>query len=156
MADIDIALERSEEGYYDFSFVNGDFKKTQGFDTAIQITLMCERRADESEMPAPETQRGWWGNLILPYDNFEIGSKLWLLSQARANQETLNNSITFAETAFQWFIDDDYLDKVNITSEYQDEESTQLILKIDLIRSQNVVDSRYYSIWENTFLNNEI
>lgn len=152
MANIDIKLDRTEEGYWDISFVNGDFKKTDGFDTAINITLMCERRAVASEVPKPELRRGWWGNFLLLYDKFEIGSKLWLLSQARSTQETLNNSITYMEDAFRWFIDDGYLEKININAEYQELDKTKLVIRIDFIRSQNIVESKYYSVWDNTFL----
>lgn len=152
MADVDIALNKIDENYWDISFVNGDFKKTDGFETAINITLMCERRAAESEMPKPELRRGWWGNLLLPYDKFEIGSKLWLLSQARSTQDTLNNSITYMQTAFQWFIDDGYLEKIDIDAEYRGIDNTELIIRIDFIRSQNIVESKYYSVWNNTFI----
>lgn len=147
----DIELIKTESGYYDFSFDEyGDFKKVKGFDTAILITILGEKRADESEMPVPQLRRGWWGNEILGFGEFEQGSKLWELYQARADQTSLNLSETFMREAFQWFLDDKHLDSVKVDSSYDDYK--KLIIHIDLMRDNDLIDSKNYSLWENTFV----
>lgn len=146
----DIDIEKNVLGYYDFTITDaGDFQTTDGFDTAIKMTLMCERRASASQVPAPQFRRGWIGNLQLGYALFEIGSLLWLLSQARAIQNTLNDAITFTNTAFQWMIDDGYLERVETNSEYLN--TTGMLLAINFIRAQDSVFTRYFDVWNNTF-----
>jgi len=145
--DIDL-LKNNNDKFYDINFgSDGDFIKTEGFNMALKISLMCERRASESEVALPQFRRGWWGNEFLGFDNFEIGSKLWLLNQTRATQNTLNNSITYTQNSLQWLITDNYLSRVHVTANYED---NGLNINIDLIRSNNLVESYGYSLWDNT------
>ena len=148
MAFVDIILKKNLTDFYDLSFVGGDLEKTEGFASAVNISIFCEKRASASEVAIPEKRRGWWGNAFLGYTDFEYGSKLWLLLQARASQKTLNNSITYSENALQWFIEDNYLDKVVVSSEYDD--NMAMLLNVQLIRSQDIVFSNGYRLWENT------
>jgi len=98
---VDIKLN-DDKGYWDIDFDSqGDFVLEDGFDTAILMSLMCNKRANEAEVEAPQYRRGWWGNETSDFDNFEIGSKLWLLSQARATQNTLNRAIRYTQDALQ-------------------------------------------------------
>jgi phage gp46-like protein len=148
---IDIDLQKNGNQYYDIYFdSDGDLAKIKGFNTALKMSLMCERRASGSEVPLPQNRRGWWGNDFLGFDNFELGSKLWLLNQARSTQNNLNNSITYSQQAFQWLVDDNYADKVVVNAFYTS--NSNLEQTIDLIRSNNVTASFGYSVWDNTFL----
>lgn len=146
MSSVDIALDKSK-GYYDISFTNGDFTLTDGFDTSLIMSLFCERRAAASEVPAPELRRGWWGNLLNEVIGFEIGSKLWLLYQERNTQDVLNNAINYVQECLQWFIDDDYLDNVNVTGERKEE---SISINIELLRNQNIVYSKSFDLWQLT------
>ena len=151
MAFVDIDLRKDDKEYYDIYFdENGDLGKTEGFNTALKMSLLCEKRASASESPVLENRRGWWGNAYLGVDNYELGSKLWLLYQSRATQNTLNNSITFSDDGLRWLVEDGYLDKIIVNAEYNS--NYDLIQRIDLIRSNNVVQSLSYSIWDNTIL----
>ena len=151
----DINLKVTDNGYYDITFdSNGDFTKTAGFDTAIQLSLMCERRASSGEVKSPPNRRGWWGNEINGFDNFEYGSKLWLLEQARATQNTLNNSITYTQNALQWFIDENKVDTIEVTAAY--DELLKLIINIDFVRNNDQTLSVAYNLWENTFIDGDI
>ena len=99
MSGIDIALLQDERGNFDIGIdpATGDFFLTDGFDTAITMSLFCERRADASEVPTAELRRGWWGNEVGP-EGFEIGSKLWLTYQSRKTQATLNLVVDYARS----------------------------------------------------------
>jgi phage gp46-like protein len=125
---------------------------TDGFDTAIKMSLMCERRADSSEISTSQYRRGWFGNLILDYDNFEIGSKLWLLSQARADQLNLNLAKTYTQAAFQWMVDDNLIKKLDVFTRY--DRNFKLIITIIFYRSNDKTESIAYNLWDNTFLEN--
>lgn len=148
MSFVDILLEKTTEGYYDLQFDNGDLLSTQGFTSALLMSIFCERRATPSEVAQPEKRRGWWGNAFLGFTDFEIGSKIWLLSQARANQNTLNNWITYINNAIEWFIDDKYLDKINVTAEY--DINNALISNIDLIIGNDIILNLGLRLWNNT------
>lgn len=147
---IDLKLRTVDElgETYDISFANGDFELVDNFDTAIDMSLFCERRADRSEVPTPERRRGWWGNELSRVAGFQIGSKLWLLAQARRTQETLNKAISYAQESLQWLIEDNLAEQVVVTGEYLDDVGIRLYITI--YRSQSIVESRYYDLWTET------
>jgi len=148
---IDLDLQKTDEGYYDLYLdSDGDFAKTKGFNTALKMSLLTDARAEASQVPDPTRRRGWWGNFLLGFGNYQLGSLLWLLNQARATQNTLNDAVDFSRNALQWLIEDGHLDKINVSAEYTS--LTELMEHIDLIRSNNVIQSFGYQIWENTLL----
>lgn len=148
MTFVDIAMDKTEQGYFDMVFENGVIETINSFETALNMSIFGERRASESEVSIPQFRRGWYGNSLLGFENFEMGSKLWLLGQARATQNTLNNAITYCDEALQWFIEDNYLDKVLVSANY--DERNAMLINIQLIRSQNIVLSKCYKLWQNT------
>ena len=139
------------DNYYDI-YLNsqGDIASTDSFNTAIKMSLLCERRANESEIAIPEYRRGWFGNTILGYNNFEIGSKLWLLDQARADFNTLNLAKTYTEDALQWFVDDKYLTDIKTFVRY--DRNFKLIVDITFNRTNDKTETISYNLWNNTFL----
>ena len=148
MNEIDIALLQDERGNFDIGIDpnTGDFLLTRGFDTAITMSLFCERRADTSEVPTAELRRGWWGNTIGP-EGFEIGSKLWLLDQARQTQATLNKAVDYAREALQWLVDDGHLVSIDVSAAFS---TNGITLNITLNRSNSATETRSYELWENT------
>ena len=68
---------------------NGDILTDDFFDTSLLVSLFAEQRATPSEMPESHRRRGWIGNESTP--GFEIGSKLWLYSQARVTRTLLSD-----------------------------------------------------------------
>lgn len=147
MAFVDILMEK-DNGFYDLAFDNGDLKSTQGFTSALLMSIFCERRATPSEVAPPEKRRGWFGNAFLGFTDFEIGSKLWLLLQARADQVTLNNSITFSNNAVEWFKEDKYIDKAIVTAEYDVQNA--LLIFIQFLIGQDIVLNKGFRLWDNT------
>ncbi|UCF50246.1 MAG: phage GP46 family protein [Thermoplasmatales archaeon] len=104
---LDIALEKNSSGYYDIDFNSkGDFVLTDGLDTAIRMSVLCEKRADESEVIKPEYRRGDWSNELNEVDGYEVGSKFWLLDSARTNEESINIGVDAINDGLQWMIDD--------------------------------------------------
>lgn len=154
MSFVDITLKKTDtRTYYDLDIVSGDLQTTEGFESALNMSILCERRASASEVPSPVNRRGWLGNEALDVADFEIGSKLWLLSQARANNVTRGNAVTYTKDATQWFIDDNDLDKINVSAQFGETfgvNGVPLELGIDLIRSQDIVLSKNYKLWDNT------
>jgi phage gp46-like protein len=146
MEKIDIAVRKTGE-IFDIDFEDGDLKSIDSFDTAINMSVFEERRADESEQPVNDLRRGWVGNELSDVDGFEIGSKLWQLYQARANEDTANKSVTILQEALIWLVEDGHLSNVTVSSQLS---SDNIDITITLVRSNNVVDSRSFKLWENT------
>jgi len=144
---IDVALTQdTTDGTFDLSIVAGDFVSTNGFDTALPMSLWCERMADESEVLPIDLRRGWWGNL-LDADGFEIGSKLWLLDQRRRNQSTLNAAVDYVRDGLQWLVDDGHLVSIDVSAQFISE---GISITITLYRSNGATDRRSFVLWENT------
>jgi len=144
MADI---LLNKNNGYYDFSITNGDFTLTYGFETALLMSIYCEKRATQSEVPRAELRRGWWGNRVNDYDNYEQGSKLWLLDQSRNNLNLLNLVNTYSNDGLKWLIDDSHATKIETNSNFSTE---GVELSIKLYRSQDFIINNSFLLWDNT------
>lgn len=136
----DAVLYESDD--YDFRLdAQGDIETADQLDTALLMSLFCERRAAPSEMTHPELRRGWIGNEATP--GFEIGSKLWLYEQARITRTTLNGIQAEALDAMAWLVEDGIATKVEAAVEPD-------ALTINLYRPNSEVVSAYYPLWEGT------
>jgi phage gp46-like protein len=58
-------------------------------------------------------RRGWWGDA---YDEYPIGSRLWLLSRSVLSQVIANKAIDYATEALQWLIGDQVAASVAVTA----------------------------------------
>lgn len=143
----DVALKKTSSGYYDVSIgEDGDVVKTDSFDTALLLSIFCERRADASEVPEPQRRRGWIGNL---FGAVEYGSKLWLLYQARLTVNNVNRARGYLEQALSWLVDFGYLRRVVVQTR-RDLDTGSLIADIQLQRFDDKIDERSYTLWDNT------
>lgn len=128
---------------YDFTIdADGDILTADQLDTAILMSLFCERRAAASEMVAPEYRRGWIGNEGNA-DGFEIGSKLWLYEQARITRSTLNGITAEALAGLQWMIED-------MLAVSMEAETTLSGLTVTMTRPNSQVSTQFYKLWEGT------
>lgn len=122
----------------------GDILTADFFDTALLMSIFCERRATASEVPNQRDRRGWIGNESFT-EGFEIGSKIWLFSQARLTQDTLNGITSAAQEAFQWLIDGDFVENITATTSFVEGLAT---LDIEIFRANSPVDRRLFSLWD--------
>lgn len=145
---VDLKLTQDSNYLWDINFAdNGDFELTDGLDTSFSTTFFTDRRAATSEVPTPEQRRGWWGNLVSDVPNLELGSKLWLLDQAVNSTITLANAIKYAQEAYQWLIDFNYADNVEVSGE---QSQSSLSLTIRIVKDKNVIEEKVYDLWVNT------
>lgn len=146
---IDIAIQQDPvTGKFYTDLSNGDFLTNNSFDTSLLISLFGDKRADPSEVPAVQNRRGWWGNPFNTDDEeFELGSKLWLLDQARATPATLNRAITYAQEALQWLVDDGHAQRIDVSGNLS---QNNIQLSVTILRDSGVTETRYYDLWENT------
>lgn len=147
----DIGLFLNEDGIYDVTLAaNGDLTPVYGMETAILMTFLCERRADVSEIANPTLQRGWWGNQFSNVYGYEIGSKNWLLYQSRNVPNTANRAVIYNQEAFQWMIEDNLLDSINVTAV---QTTNNIKINIEFLRSNNVDFTESFNLWQNTGTN---
>jgi phage gp46-like protein len=144
---IDLKLSLNSEGMYDLSITNGRLDTINSFDTSLIMSFYGEARAAESEIPVVQRQGGWWGNLFNATLDYEYGSKLWLLYQARANNNTLNAGIAYLTDAFQWYVDDNYARQVNVTGTRR---GNQIRFFIEMITPNNDIINFAADLWQET------
>jgi len=143
----DAVLAADSTGLYDFSLdASGDILTEDFFDTAILMSLFCERRAIASEMPASHLRRGWIGNESTP--GFEIGSKVWLYEQSRLTRATLNGINSVIKESLQWTIDDNIALEVAASSTLS--RNNSITVEVTITRPNSKVEKRYFELWENT------
>ena len=61
-----------------------------------------------------QERRGYWGDV---FNDFQIGSKLWLLQREKITKETLNLLVEYAKQSLEWLIEDGHVKDLNIESE---------------------------------------
>jgi phage gp46-like protein len=142
----DAVLTLDGEGDYDITFdADGDILTKDFFDTSLLMSVYCERRALESEMPVSHQRRGWIGNEETP--DFEIGSKLWLSYQSRKVTDTLNDVKTSLENGLSWLVEDNLLVNIEVTPFFTDKGCSA---SIDLFRANSKPERKFFELWDNT------
>jgi phage gp46-like protein len=109
---MDFATVLSPELVFDWALAGGDLASDEGLYTAVAIALFSDRLANPDDMIPDGTadRRGWGGDAYLPPlasgTPDHIGSRLWLLSRAKAIPETALLAQAYCEEALQWLLDD--------------------------------------------------
>jgi phage gp46-like protein len=144
---VDLKLIDNGE-YYDLAIgTDGDLESVEGLETSLTVSFFTDARADSSEVSNPYYRRGWWGNLYTQSDQVEFGSKMWLLDQAVINDDTLNDAIDYAQSAYNWLLDQNYADQVNVSGS----SSFQTInITVQIVKESNIINERVYNLWQNT------
>lgn len=132
---------------YDINIdAQGDIETADFFDTSLLYSLFGERRANKDEVVDARLRRGWIGN---EGKDFENGSKLWLFQQARITATNLSRIADEAKKALRWLVDDGFA--VSIEAEVTiDISRNKLILILDIRRSFDKVERRFFDLWDNT------
>jgi phage gp46-like protein len=97
----------------DFGVACGDLIMGNDLSTAVLISLFTDRRARaDDEIPDGTTDpRGWWADAL---DGEQIGSRLWLLSSARAVPDTTRRAQEYCKESLQWLLDDQIVSKIDV------------------------------------------
>lgn len=131
---------------FDFTVdAKGDIDNDNFFDTALYMSLLCEKRATASEVQSSRNRRGWIGNE--QGNGFEIGSKLWLFEQERATATMLSNIEKVAFDGLKWLIEDNYAISITVKAALK---NNMVTLTINIERPGSKVDKRFYELWNNT------
>ena len=156
MANLAFKYEETK-GYWDLFVENGHLAKSKGLDSQLLMSLFVDSRADDSEQPVKQFQRGWAGNPIVNYNfpNYEIGCKQWLYTeQAKNILENAQNILdTVKNDGLQWMLDDNYAQdietSINEISFAEGSLSLDFRFKID----ENETITKNITLWNNTQFN---
>jgi len=105
----DIRLEFDvHDGYLNWILDDRDVERDAGFESAILITLLTNKRADDSD-PLPDNygdKGGWWGDSVPNVVGDQIGWKGWLLRREQTTKAVIARCKEYLIDGFQWMIDD--------------------------------------------------
>jgi phage gp46-like protein len=111
----------SLEGDFVFNKDIQDIEQDDGLTTSVLISLFSDRRADVDDILPDEwsgNRRGWWGDLINPInEDDKIGSKLWLLSREKTEENVLKKAKIYVEEALEWLIEDEVAARIEVQVE---------------------------------------
>ena len=141
---IDLNFKQDYNGHWDIDFANGDFELTNGLDSAVYLSVFCEKRASHSQVSEPSLRRGHFTNEFSDVEGYQVGSLFWLYSDQVKNTD---NNLRLLEGAvsdgLNWMIADDIFTKTNIAAtRYQN----QISLQIDLVNKLQK-NSKYYNLF---------
>ena len=116
MSDITVSWQPST-GNGDWSLVGSQLQTGNDLQSAVYISLFTDRVANPDDVISDGSNdpRGWHGDAG---QDVVIGSRLWLLSRAKQNVDTLNRAKDYAAEALKWLIDDGVVGKFDITDEW--------------------------------------
>lgn len=140
---IDFKLDQSK-GYFDFSIQNGDFAKTDSLDTAVYMSVFCEKRTDK--ISEPTLRRGNFTNEFSTITGYQVGSLFWFYVE-QAKQTDINLSLIESAIAdgLKWLIDDTIISKTTVKATRKND---QLVIDVNLI-NQLQSSSKYYNLFLN-------
>ncbi len=104
MAGQDITLGKNADGLFDLVVTDGDFAPVDGFQTALEVSLLTDARA--REVNTTSLRRGYVGDILTSDIGRSLGSTLWLYEQARLTPDIMNAMQDAAENSLLWMIDD--------------------------------------------------
>jgi len=82
--------------------------------SAVVLSLMADRLAQESEVPAGADRRGWWADAFAEDEDL-FGSRLWLLEREKEVPATLQRARAYFREALEWMVDDGLVKGVQVT-----------------------------------------
>lgn len=135
---------------FDWNMGFGTLESDDGLETAVIISLFSDRTAaaDDILPDGMGDRRGFWGDVSLdggPPDL--IGSRLWLLSRAKATLKTAARAKQYTLEALQWLIDDGVAGAIAVVAEYVSREQLRLTVTITRQLAGQQVSHRYDFVW---------
>jgi phage gp46-like protein len=141
---VDVKLTRDTDGILDITLdANGDLEVDDGFGTPLRLSIEGRRRATDSEVLEPQYRGGWIGNLLSEIPDFEAGSKLWLLKQARLTPQTLTAAKSYIEEGLEWFTEDGLAKSIEVSVDVGATSELQALITID-------GEPFFFDLWNQT------
>jgi len=140
---IDLKINNTK-GYWDLDIENGDFAITDSLDTAIYMSVFCEKRAEK--ISNQMNKRGHFTNQFAPVSGYQVGSLLWLYTeQAKNTDSNLSLIQSSVKDGLKWLIDDKIISKIDVSA---NKTETGVNIEIALINEKQS-NSKYYNLFVN-------
>lgn len=149
----DILLEWSDESM-DAVIAADDIAADPGLRTAVLLSLMCERRAeDDDELPggADDDRRGWWADELGDVEGDRMGSRLWLLSRAKRRDDVLRRAEEYTREALAWMLEDRVASRIDVEVDFGTEAIANrgLLIAVTIHRpGRDPVTYRFAHVWD--------
>jgi len=141
---IDLKFKQDSNGDWDIDFANGDFELTDGLDSAVYMSVFCEKRASSSQVSEPNLRRGHFTNEFSKIEGYQIGSLFWLYTQQAKNTDSNLRLLEGAVSdGLAWMIEDNIFSKVKVKATRS---ISTIKLEIELINKLQK-NSRYYNLF---------
>jgi len=127
-------------------FVAAGIQQGNELETAIAISLLTWRRASpDDEAPDKSNLAGFWGDTYPDVARDLIGSRLWLLSGKKINDENLALAVDLMNEALKWLLDDGVAESVEPTASRGDDDQLQVGV---WVKRPTDLAPRYVAVWE--------
>lgn len=100
--------------FADIGITPPDLTTNKDLQSAVIISLFCNRLAEEGDPIDGNDRQGWWGDT---YNGHLIGSRLWELRRAKQLQSVVNLARQYCLEALQWLIEDQIATSVEVQTE---------------------------------------
>lgn len=103
---MDLKLSRNEDNIFDLSLgSDGDLVTDGGLETSVYISVLTNKRADETEITNSFNRYGWWADTFRDINN-TIGSKLYQLKRAKNITDELEKVRLSIQQSLKWLVND--------------------------------------------------
>lgn len=122
----------------------------EGLRTAVLLSLLTWCRAD-AEDPVQDASdlKGWWGDSFPDVEGDRFGSKLWIVQNMPASQETLQLAKKYAEEALAWMIEDGLVAEVSVDGlEIQERQDGFVLAGHIGLRKPNELTVAFVEMWD--------
>lgn len=128
-----------------------DLDRDAGLETAVLISMFSDRRADlEDDLPDnTKDLRGWWADAT---QSDKIGSRLWLISRSKIEDETSTDAEIYIKECLQWMIDDGVADSISVTVTRTGTYELSYAITIARPKGAQDITFKYYFNWESQSL----
>lgn len=146
--DIRFNLSDGEGG---LALVQNDLVRDSGLETAVLISMFSDRRADLEDALPDNTKdlRGWWADAT---QSDKIGSRLWLLSRSKIENDTNIDAEIYIKECLQWMIDDGVADSIEVTVTRTGTYELSFVLIIERPKGTQDITFKYFFNWESQSL----
>jgi phage gp46-like protein len=140
----DLRLSKSPGGYLDWSIKDKSLETVDGLQTAIDVSIVSDQRASDTQVSDPSKARGFIGDVVR---GFLFGSLLWLLEQSQANTKTANAGEDHIRNGLFWMIEDGLATTIDVESEIS---AQGIAWPIIIATPSGGRISRTVKLWRNT------
>jgi phage gp46-like protein len=154
---MDIGLFLSADGSgADLAIANGDIALDSTLQTAVILSLMCDRLADADDAipDGSSYRRGWCGDPYLPPlpdgSPDYLGSKLYLFLRCTATQQNANLIAGAAYDSLEWMILDGIASSIVVTTSWIDSNGLAMNVVITRAVPGSTAPTAYAFLWDRT------